>query len=194
MQVLSQDGHVHPIKSAFDPLFGSPSWSVRKGHGSFVTMEFGDPELTIEEERQRVLRIDGVEPRTVMARHTMVHGAWHLWIYCCLWRLEIDGVEIADCESDDVTIARALGILNGQALTSVDVHPRTGGSRFTFDLGCVFLTHPAPAGSYDDEPVEQRMLYQPSGMVLTIRGDGRYAREPSGVPEASATWRPLPEG
>ena len=87
-----------------------------------------------------------------------------------------------------------MGILNRQALTSVDVHPRTGGSRFTFDLGCVFLTHSAPAGTYDDEPVEQWMLYQPSGMVLTVRGDERYATEPSNVPEASVTGRPLPEG
>jgi hypothetical protein len=186
--------HVHPIDAAFEPLIGLPSWSVMKGRGSFVTMEFGDPELTIGEERPHRLNIDGVDPRTVMKRHTVVHGAWHLFIYCCLWRLETDGVEIAHCELDDVTIARALGILNGQALTSVEVDPRTGGSKFTFDLGGVLFTHPAPAGSYDDEPVEQWMLYQPSGTVLTVRGDGCYAVEPADVSDESATWRPLPEG
>ena len=187
-------GFVHPIDAAFEPLIGLPAWSVMKGHGSFVTMEFGDPALTIGEERPHLLGIDGIEPPTVWTRDTAVHGAWHLWIYRCLWRLEINGIEIARGESDDVTIVRALGALNGQALTSVVVDPRTGATQFAFDLGGLLFTRPAPAGSDDDdEPVEQWMLYQPSGTVLTVRGDGSYATEPPDAPEASVTWRQRPE-
>ncbi|RIJ76775.1 hypothetical protein D1871_10435 [Nakamurella silvestris] len=35
----------------FAPMIGLPCWLVRRGHGSFVTLEFGSPQLTIAAER-----------------------------------------------------------------------------------------------------------------------------------------------
>ncbi len=189
---IGQDGLVNPIAAAFEPLLGIPSLSVTKGHGSFVTMEFGNPELTVEPERNRSLRIAGAETLTVRTRYAVVQGAWHLWVYCCQWRLQVSGVEIAHCESDDLTINRALGVLNGQALSGVHVDATNGGSQFEFDLGCVLRTHPAPDGSYAEEPVDQWMLYQPAGDILTVRGDGSYAINPRTAPESSSTWAPIP--
>lgn len=49
----AMSAHVHPICAAFEPLIGLTSWSVKKGHGSFVTMEFGDPERLIIEREDR---------------------------------------------------------------------------------------------------------------------------------------------
>jgi hypothetical protein len=74
-------------------------------------------------------------------------------------------------------MSRALNALDGRVLTEVNV--LTGGaSEFQFDQGLRFRTWPASAGSYGAEPVEQWMLYQPTGEVLSLWSDGsRSARD-----------------
>ena len=67
-----------------------------------------------------------------------------------LSKLVVDGAshddtraaQLAHHESDDVTIERALHLLNGQAITAVNVSPADGSTKFTFDLGCVMTTTP----------------------------------------------------
>jgi hypothetical protein len=126
---------MHPAEDAFAPLVGVPSWLVRKGNGSFVTLEFGEPKVVIGEPRMSRLSIDGAPPEA-MRRSARVQGQWHLWIYCCRWSLSLDTTELAHNESDDITIERALHLLNGQAITAVTVSPADGSTKFTFDLGC----------------------------------------------------------
>lgn len=181
---------VHPISEAFDPVLGLPSWDVKKGHGSFVTMQFGAPELRIEEPRSLPVFLGGAPTRT-MIRSAQIYGQWYLWIYGCVWSLTLDTVELAHCESDDITMARALRVLNGQALTGIDVDEADGSSTFAFDLGCVLATHPARAEEPDDEPIGQWMLYQPSGQVLTVRGDGRYTSQAGSAPRDDSLWAPI---
>jgi hypothetical protein len=182
---------VNPLLSAFSPILGLPSWLVAKGHGSFVTLQFGEPQLVIREPRMQPLFIDG-GPSRARTRFVHIRGQWHLWIYCCEWSLTLNGVQIAHCESDDVTIARALRVLNGQALTSVESSSADGSSTFAFDLGCVLRTHPAPKGTYSEKPVEQWMLFQPSGDVLTVRGDGQYLVRDGRQPNDDNGWEQLP--
>ena len=182
---------MHPIFEAFGAMFGLPSWLVRKGHGSFITLEFGDPEVRVEEPRLLPIFIEGGPART-MIRSAHVHGQWHLWIYCCLWSLTLNAVELAHSESDDRTISRALGVLNGQALLSAEAAPLNGSSTFAFDLGCVLATRPSPAITPDDERAEQWMLFQPSGQVLTVRGDGQYSQHAGSAPPDDRRWAPIP--
>lgn len=182
---------VDPISEAFAAVLGLPSWLVRKGHGSFITLEFGDPKLSVDKPRLLPTFIDGGPART-MIRSAHVQGAWHLWLSCCLWSLRLNGVELAQSESEDHTIGRALGILNGQALTSVEVDPRSASTTFAFDLGCVLATRPSPATTRDEEPAEQWMLFQPNGQVLTIRGDGRFSQHAGNAPPDDERWMPIP--
>jgi hypothetical protein len=65
------------IRQVFADLYGLPSWNVRKGHGSFMTFEFGEPYLEVGEaiERETPFGFRCVK------RQTAVHGVWHLWIY-----------------------------------------------------------------------------------------------------------------
>jgi hypothetical protein len=184
---------VNPIAEAFAPILGVPSWLVTRGVGAFVTMEFGDPQLSIGQPRIRTVEVAAGSRRKVPTRDVTVHGSWHLWIYCCEWSLSLDGAELAHCESNDATIARGLSILGGQALTEVAVDGADGGSAFHFDLGCLLMTRPAPAGSYSDEPVDQWMLFEATGTVLTVRSDGRYMREPSTEQAREGPWLPLPQ-
>lgn len=182
-----------PIADAFAPILGQPSWLVRKGHGSFVTFEFGKPELEVREPHLGSVHIDGVPPKA-MQRSTQVHGQWHLWLYCCDWSLSLGEIQIAHNQSDDITLARALHVLNGQAIASVSVDPGNGATRFAFDLGCTLTTTPAMAGTYSGEPVEQWFLHQPSGHALTVRGDGMYRLELGSTKDEDDRWLALPSG
>jgi hypothetical protein len=180
---------MHPIAEFVRPVLGRPSWLVKRGHGSFVTAEFGRPEVEIREPRLMPVAIEGAPAKT-RQRHSFVHGEWHLWIYCCQWSLMLEDAQLAHCESDDVTIHRALHVLNGQALTAVEIEPSDGRTRFSFDLGCTLLTLPAEAGVYED-PVEQWYLYARAGLVLSVRSDGTYKINDRHQKREAWDWRPV---
>lgn len=182
---------VRLIDQVFGPFTGLPSWSVAKGHGSFVTMEFGDPQLRISEPTMQSVFLEGAPP-TVLRRQANVHGQWHLWIYCCEWSLTLEGSQLAHNESDDPTIARALGVLNGQAISAVTIDPTNGSTRFDFDLACALTTTPAPPGTYSTPTVYQWLLFQPSGDVLTVRSDGRYQLGPGNSKQEDERWEQIP--
>ena len=119
---------MEPVANAFEPLLGRPAWLVRQGHGSFLTLEFGDPRLDIGGPRPLLFKT-GKDTITVTTRRVEVRD-WHLWIYCCRWTLTIDGRELAHCESDETTIRRTTSVLHGQELRRVDVASTDGSSEF----------------------------------------------------------------
>jgi len=181
---------VHPIADIIEPVLGHPAWLVQRGHGSFITMEFGAPEVHVGDTKLRKTNIDGAPEKTPQ-RISYVDGQWHLWIYCCEWLLALDGTLLAHDESGDVTMRRALHVLDGQKLIAVDIEPAGGRTRFTFDLGCLLFTSPAPPEAYEEEPVEQWCLYLRSGPVLSIRGDGSYTIGDRHQQPADRRWLPV---
>jgi hypothetical protein len=118
-------------EQALARLAGLPSWLVEKGHGSFITLEFGQPELIIREPRMMHTMIEGA-PSEAMRRLTSVRGQWHLMIDYCQWSLTLDGIPLADDESDDQRMHRALRVLNGQAITGISIDPVDATTRFSF--------------------------------------------------------------
>ena len=113
-----------PLKTILSPILGLPAWGVKRGHGSFLTLKFGDSKLKVSERQS--------EGRLHRSAH--VHGEWHLWIYCCHWRALQDGTQLAWSEDANDMIGRAAARLNGQKLMAVNVNPMEGRSTFTFDL------------------------------------------------------------
>lgn len=168
------------IASAFAPILGRPAWQVKQGHGSFLTLEFGEPRLEIEEPKER---------RGRRYRIVTICGDWHLWIYCCDWEIIQDGVRFAHSESDDQTIERATNQLDGQCLEKLWIEPRTVATHFEFDLGGILSTFPYEDD--DDEPDEQWMLFEPSGDVLCIRSDNRFSHHPGDTLPNEVQWLPL---
>jgi hypothetical protein len=129
----------------FSPLVDLPCWNVRQGYGSFVTLEFGQPHQEVHRVRT---------PKTGPARYphrvVVIRGDWHLWIYCCDWRMKYLEESLATSESDAETIASACRRINGQCFTGFRANPAEGKSCFTFDLGGALETWP-----YDEENSEQ---------------------------------------
>lgn len=158
-------------------MLGLPAWGVKQGHGSFLTFEFGEPELAVEERHtaERGLR-----------RSAHVHGQWHLWIYCCHWRVVQEGLQLAWSEDADRIIGHATAVLNGQKLLAVNVAPEEGRSTFSFDLGGSLETWP-----YGDDPADEQWTILATGEAFAYRADGTYTRGPSSTPPDLDRWLPL---
>jgi hypothetical protein len=179
------------IGESFAAIYERPCWSARQGHGSFLTFEFGAPRMEVNEPRATRWRIG---PRThvpVQRRMVTIRGAWHLWIYCCTWSIRLGRREVAHADSTSVRIARALTLLDGQALKRVDVSPVDARTTFTFDLGCTLHTWPYDTEEDREGPLEQWLLFEPSGDVLVVRADGRFTHEPGSVSPAKKNWQPI---
>jgi hypothetical protein len=172
------------IEEIFRSLYGKPCWNVRPGHGSFLTLEFGQPHLVVREPSTAVPGATKKVREAVARRLVTVRGDWHLWIYCCDWKVFKGGTLIGD-SSTDARIARAGNFLDGQGLTRFTISRRDVSYVFEFDLGGKLRTRPYNRHS------EQWMLFEPSGMVLTVRADARYKYSRSDAPEKEGEWIPI---
>jgi hypothetical protein len=162
------------IQKILRKLYGKPCWDARKGHSSFLTFEFGKPQVYVHEPFKPW---NGKSPPRPAAsrRAAWIHGEWHLWIYMCKWTILQDGVRRADSASTTRRIERAVITLQGQALRKVSVDRVRGRSRFEFDYGGVVETKRSERMNI------QWILHDPKKGVLEIRGDGKhsYAHESS---------------
>lgn len=156
------------IEQIFAKLYGVPSWAVREGYASSLTLEFGNP-------HQEILPVINREPNRPFShptRQVSVKGDWHLWIDCCSWRITQDGRLLATAESSRESIAAACGVLDGQALSEFTFKPERGASAFRFDLGGKLTTLPF---DFDDDLLEEWYLFCPDGYVLSYRSDGAFS-------------------
>lgn len=177
---------VSPVfERAFAKLYGKPCWGVKQGHGSFLTMEFGNPHLEIREPIA-VSAEASKKVRAVLAKQgAYIKGDWHLWIYCCAWEVLFNDKQLAHSESSDGRIMRAANFLNGQKLVRFSIVPRGTRCVFEFDLGGILKTWPFSKAH------EQWLLYEPTGKVLVLRADKRYSHHAANRPEDQSNWRSI---
>jgi len=175
-----------PLQQAFAPLIGLPAWCVQKGQGSFLTMEFGKPHLRIRQPMIASPNSSERVRRLLARRQVSPCGEWHLWIYCCHWRVIHEDKQIACNESSDLEIVEAARRIDGQLLLKVNADPSKGTSIFCFDLGAAIHTWPG-----DESDDEQWMLYKTDGDVFTYRADGHYSLAPADERPADARWNSL---
>jgi len=164
-------------------LYGKPCWGVKPGVGSFLTLEFGKPNLQV---RDPVVATKGASAsvrQTLARRRVRVHGEWHLWIYCCHWEVLSGNKRIGD-SSTKTKMRRAAEFLSGQKLIGFSVSPRNVNCVFDFDLGASLKTRPY------DENGEQWLLFGPSHKVLTLRADGFCKYDRSDVHEDQGRRKP----
>lgn len=160
------------IHDSFAPLLGEPCWQVRRGYGSFLTFEFGDPHLEIYEPRTVPAHYSERVRKRLARRNIFIHGDWHLWIYCCDWLVTAHGERIGESSTHE-RMDRAAAELDGQALIQVHRDAETDHWFFNFDLGGQLETIP-----YDKPQYPQWYFHEPSGYVLTVRGSGIFSYRP----------------
>ncbi|MFF3070216.1 hypothetical protein ACFVSN_06890 [Kitasatospora sp. NPDC057904] len=137
------------------PLLGRPAWDVRRGMGSFVTMEFGRP-----------------QPPDRFGR---VYGEYHLWIQMAAWRLETDDRVVVG--SEDPGLGEALAGLEGRALTEVVIRPPALATRFDFG-GLRLETFPMYRSDPEDGEFDHWSLWLNPGEVLVAGSE--LTVEPAG--------------
>lgn len=171
------------IKSIFEKLYNYPCWSVKQGYGSFITLEFGQPHLKIREPRDAVNTHSEMVKRALAKRLVTVCGEWHLWIYCCSWKIYLYDKFLAESESSRRKIQNALWDLDGQKLVNMELDNKTGDTTFLFDLGGrLKTTH------YEGELYDLWHLYEPNGNILTIRNDGKFNYDSGYTPLDQEAW------
>lgn len=169
---------------SFRKLLGKPCWGVKRGWGSFLTLEFGEPHLKIYEPRESTSESKKVR-EAAARRLAYVGGDWHLWIYCCAWGVFDESGQLVGDSSTKKSIDRAARFLNGQALSSSTLIPRGMHTVLEFDLGARLETKPY------DRRSEQWMLYEPAGKVLTVRADKRYTYGSADSTPEQMRWLPI---
>ena len=167
------------IENSFKPLYGEPCWEVNHERYLNLSMNFGRPRLLVREPFETTSKLERVRAKAAQ-RIVTVRGQWWLWITTAHWRLTSHGTSLAtDCSSNK-KIERARLQLRGQQLINVAVQPKTGATRFTFDLGCVLLARRLKP-NYD---ADVWMLYKPNGYVLSVYSNGTFSHERgNAVPE-----------
>lgn len=175
---------MNQIDKSFETLRGKPCWGVKRGYGSFLTLEFGSPHLVIREPHSPADTVSRRVRKVLARRIVRARGRWHLWIYCCEWRVSSNGIVVGDSTTSR-RIDRAARELNGQKLLDVLINSRGARTRFVFDLGAELETKPF------DRSSEQWLLYEPGGGVLAWRADRRYQYGPGNRPPGELKWRTL---
>lgn len=166
------------VDDSFRTLYGHPCWGLHYDRTLNLSMNFGNPSLTIREPI-RTTSASKTAARILGRRNVTIRGEWWLWIYCCHWRLSTGELTLATGASSLRKIERAISELEGQQLASVAIDNETGATRFAFDLGMVL--HCRRFNRTTDS--ELWMLYTPSGYVLSVAGNGRIGHQRSRASE-----------
>ena len=152
-------------KELFRPLIGKHAWQVRRGYGTFLTMEFGEPHLEIREPRAVDSDASKSVRRGFERRRISVVGDWHLWVQYCMWTVRTKNLEASSEESDLSKIDTCLEELDGQALLVVEEDFAASVCTLHFDLGAIVTLSPSPEFLEDD----LWMLYCPDRNTFAYR-------------------------
>ncbi|NJR40043.1 MAG: hypothetical protein HC781_16005 [Leptolyngbyaceae cyanobacterium CSU_1_4] len=143
------------LKAYFQPLIGQAAWNVELGHGSFVTLEFGEA--------------------LPSNSGSVVHGTWHFWVYCCIWRLETHDDVLAGSEDSRSRLEKVLPLLEGKILEDIEINFPSGDTLLHFAGRLVLRLMPVHSETY-----ENWFLYTPDGVLVFGPGTG-WCFEPTPV-------------
>jgi len=126
----------------WSPLIGRLAWGVRRGHGSFVTMEFGLPHLVVREPMESRSRFSKVQ-RLLKRRAVYVEGDWHFSIVYGDWKLTTVNGVLSSEDGPNSALDEVLHDLDGQRLISLERGDRPASYVWKFDLGGILEISPS---------------------------------------------------
>jgi hypothetical protein len=154
------------LQELWRPLAGQLVWSVRRGVGSFLTMEFGEPHLSIREPiTPRVSRSAKVQ-RMLKRRRVFIEGDWHFWIQWGHWKLRTAHGSLDFQAPSGSPLDECLADLDGQRLVSARADRPGKVAVWEFDQGG--LLEIGHSGQEDEEP--QWSLHRWNGDVIELCG------------------------
>ena len=156
------------------PLIGQLAWLVQRGHGSFLTIEFGSPHLVVREPIAAPPDREPLARKMLARRRVFITGDWHFWVEHSDWQLSVRGDTVASEDMDRARVDECLKELDGQRLLSVKPGDPPHSVLLEFDLEASLRICPA---SYASDEDAQWSLYVMDGDILSYRTDGRLDRE-----------------
>lgn len=136
------------IKDIFDPLIGQYLWGARRGHGSFLMMEFGLPHLDI----RPPMRMRGDEEdyirKTLGHRMVLPAGQWKFSISAANWEITADKKQCDHEDRPEITDS-VLRLLSGQKLVSVTLEGES--LLLAFDIGASIKIYPEQDADREDD-------------------------------------------
>lgn len=124
-----------PAEAALAPLIGQLVWSVRRGVGTFLTMEFGEAHLMVREPVEPRAGTNAKVRRALRERRVTPTGEWHLWVQHADWRLATNGGAVASDWTSAGDVDARLRELDGQKLVGVSEDRQAALVTLRFDLG-----------------------------------------------------------
>jgi hypothetical protein len=170
--MINANEPTRPIKTLFKPLIGEIAWLVRRGHGSFLTLEFGAPHLVVREPIVARRSASARVKRLLARRGVHVTGDWHLWVQYGEWTLTTAGGTLASHHRAGTYRDQCLDDLDGQRLISVTSGRARYSCTFRFDLGGALEVRPSR-----EIPDEQWALYAWTGKITAYGSDGTLVTE-----------------
>lgn len=162
------------ISIAIKQVLHQRTWQCKKGHGSFLTLDFGTPIISYLEPKiaKKNIGIYGNKfPFNKYAyRKTLIKGEYHLWIYYTNWKIFVDNIEIAFDNSNGDTIDDATYFIQGQAITKVKIYKQPYKTIFYFDLNTKLECY----NNTYEKGKEMWILFSPDRNTITFRNDGKW--------------------
>jgi len=166
------------VKNPLKLINGLLAWQVRRGHGSFLTIEFGMPHLSVTEPIIANPDASDRVRRHLKRRRVFVSGDWHFWVQYGDWKLATaDGV-LDSNDPPGSALDECLGDLEGQRLVSVDVDRASNSWALAFDLGALLRIRPSA-----EVPDDLWSLYIWGGDIISCQNDGKLVIERRNEPE-----------
>jgi hypothetical protein len=165
-------------EDVFLPIIGQLVWLVKRGYGSFLTMEFGSPFLIV---REPITASPNSPPRTrkrLARRRAFIQGDWHFWVEHADWELHVEGDTVTSEDMDRARVDQCLQALDGQRLLSVNPGAALHSLVLEFDLGASLSLR--PASDSDDDEDDQWSFHPRDGDIFECRVDGRLVRRRRG--------------
>ena len=136
------------LKDIPNKIQGLKAYNVKLGHGSFLTIDFGEPiEIKVQTKK-------GIEKFT--------RGEWHLWIYMCAWRIDKGNRALVGSNDSRNKIESVLKKIDGKELILFDL-------KHSLDAVLVFDgKYELRMFSINTEDQDQWMIYTPDRNVLTV--------------------------
>lgn len=132
----------------FQDVLGKKPTRVKAGYGSFITIDFGKDIPKELKTRKGII--------------TQYFGEWHLWIYMCAWRIDIEKKPFLGSNDSKEVIKNHLNEIEKRVLKKVDILNAAFDAKLTFgdDLE-LFLF------SFNTKEHEQWMFFMPGNKVFT---------------------------
>lgn len=154
-------------------ILGKYSFKAEKGHGSFLTFDFGQPTVEYNETKKPIKygKFKKVYPFNKFTfRRVNLKGDYLLWIFCTDWKIFVSDIEISHSESKDKIIENAMYYLEGQKIIKIEIQISPTKTIFYFDLNSKLECRNINYDNHD----ESWFIYDNVDEVLTFRQDGKF--------------------